>query len=285
MRGSKRLAALVSCCVWGCGPPSGETPRHPGPPSVPARNWALGSGERYASLEPLAAIRPSPARDIYDGVEAAPSTGDLLYEALVTAEHPPPPLPRGSTVLTVGDSMAQALGVSLGRRLKQRGLRHFMAAKAGTRLSDFAGPRMALWQDLAFHDPDLVIISLGGNEVTLSEPKHRVWAIEKLLELVGDRPCIWVATPLWPGFDDAGILEVIRAHVGHCRYVDTNALIPHMERTGDRIHPTWPERENWADLMVRWLLHNRRPDGPRPWSLREPTEDPPPGSEAWLEVR
>lgn len=223
--------------------------------------------------------------DVYDDLPTPPSPGDELYDAVVTAEHPPPPLPRGTTVLTVGDSMAQALGVSLGRRLKQRGLRHFMAAKAGTRLADFAGPRMALWQDLAFHDPDLVIISLGGNEVTLSQPEHRVWAIEKLLELVGDRPCVWVATPLWPGFEDAGILEVIRTHVGQCEYVDTNALIPHMERTNDRIHPTWPERERWADLMVRWLLHNRRPDGARPWTFREPSGDPPPGSEAWLEVR
>lgn len=277
----KWLAALTLGCVCGCATPPGRTTAvRPAPSGVVP--WPAPSA-LYASLEP--ASSPLLMDDPYDDVSTPPSPGDALYDAVVVGEHPPPPLPRGTTVLTIGDSMAQALGVSLGRRLKRRGLRHYMAAKAGTRLADFAGPRMALWQDIAFHDPDLVIISLGGNEVSLSEPQHRVWAIEKLLELIGDRPCVWVATPLWPGFEDAGILEVIRAHVGQCEYVDTNALIPHMERTNDRIHPTWPERERWADLMVRWLLYNRRSDGARPWTFREPVGDPPPGSEAWLEVR
>jgi len=243
--------------------------------------------EELPHERPVAAKAPPEASDdaYADLPPPSHSPGDALYDAVVTAGNPPPPLPRGSTVLTIGDSMAQALGVSLGRRLKKRGLRHYMAAKAGTRLSDFAGPRMAIWQDIAFHDPDLVIISLGGNEVTQSDPTHRVWAIERLLAQVGDRPCVWVATPLWPGFAHAGIMDVIRAHVGHCRYVDTNALIPHMERTNDGIHPTWPEREKWADLMVRWLLHNRRAEGPELWTLREPPEAPPLGSEAWLESR
>lgn len=239
-----------------------------------------------APLAPALAPATAAARSSSDdaALRRAQAERDAFYGLLDTSLAPPPPLPRGTKVLVIGDSMAQALGMSLNRRFKDRGIHAYMAAKAGTFLPDFAGPKMKLRFPLAYHDPDLVVVSLGGNDTGVIDPNLRVWAVERLVEKIGDRPCIWVATPLWPGVENTGILEVIRKHCAPCKYVDTNALIPDMDRI-DGIHPTWPERERWADLMIRWLLHNRVPDAERPFELHEPPEAPPPGSEAWLEVR
>ena len=57
--------------------------------------------------------------------------------------------------------------------------------------------------------------------------------------------------------------------------LDTNALIPDLERLGDKVHPTIPERRRWARTMIRWLELNRDPHGPRPWSLQAEILTPP----------
>jgi hypothetical protein len=172
--------------------------------------------------------------------------------------------------------MADALGKDLKKELEKRGIRNIVKFKEATYIPQWAAFKMG-WRPLvAWFKPDLVIITLGGNEVAMPDPTIRIKAIKRLVKAVGDRPCVWVGAPLWPGSPHSGILEVIRNNCAPCRYVDTTTLLPDLKRLSDNVHPTLPERRRWARFMIRWLRFNRNPNGKRPWDLTEQPVVPPP---------
>jgi hypothetical protein len=219
--------------------------------AVPSRTSAAEPNDRAAASGAPSVVRSTPTPDARRGA---------------VAEAEPPPLPKGTTVLQVGDSMADALGKDLGRELEARGVRSILKAKEATYIPEWAGFSMGLKSLLLIHKPDLVIITLGGNEVAMLDPSVRAEPVRKIVETIGDRPCVWVGAPLWG--PHTGILEVIRANCGHCRFVDTNTLAPNLERLKDGVHPTLLERKRWAKAMVEWLARQREPAGQRPWELR-----------------
>lgn len=175
-------------------------------------------------------------------------------------------MPAGTTVLHVGDSMADALGKDLKRELEKRGIKNVLKYQEATYIPQWAGYSMGFPSLVKIHDPDLVIVTLGGNEVAMPDPTLRAEPIRKIVEIIGDRPCIWVGAPLWG--PHSGILDVIRANCAPCRYVDTNELIPDLKRLNDGVHPTIPERRRWAKVMIEWLARARDPAGKRPWDLK-----------------
>lgn len=178
-------------------------------------------------------------------------------------------------VLHVGSSTAGALGIDLKKELDARGIRCILRFKESTFIPQWAGEEMGLRKLVANYNPDLVIISLGGNEVSMPNPGMRANAIRRIVKTVGDRPCLWIGTPKWEARPHTGILDVIRDNASPCRYVDTDTVVPDLEPLADGIHPTFPERRRWARTMIRWLEHNRDPAGERPWSFREVLVLPP----------
>src|SRR5262249_54659712 len=118
------------------------------------------------------------------------------------------------------------------------------------------------------YNPDLVLVTLGANELEIVNPEQRIPKIRKIIATIGDRPCVWIATPLWAGAKN-GLFEIIRQNVAPCLYMDTNALITSMPRVHDGIHPTLPAREDWADVVVEWLATHRKPTTEKAWALAE----------------
>jgi len=211
---------------------------------------------------------------------AAATAGTVAPNEAAPGPAPPPaPLPAGSKVLHVGDSMADALGKDLHLELVARGVKSFLKAKEATYIPEWAGFTMGLSSLLLQHQPDLVIVTLGGNEVAMPDPTVRAEPIRKIAQMIGDRPCVWVGAPLWG--PHTGILKVIRDNCAPCRYVDTNELVPNLERLKDGVHPTLPERKRWARAMIDWLASHRDPAGRRPWELL-PQEPPRHGADALL---
>ena len=180
-------------------------------------------------------------------------------------------------MLHVGDSMADALGKHLKREFSALGIKNVLKAKEATYIPEWAGFKHDFGPLLANNKPDLVIITLGGNEVAMPDPSIRAPQVKKLVAKVGDRPCLWIAAPLWPRAPHSGILDVIRENCAPCIYVDTNALIRPKLKTsqGDPVHPTWKERGRWAKYMIKWMRHNLDPAGERPWAFKKTTEAPP----------
>jgi lysophospholipase L1-like esterase len=168
-------------------------------------------------------------------------------------------------VLHIGDSFAGALGLPLGRLLEERGVRSVLEFETASYIPTWAHQKdvRSLVRKYA---PDLVLISLGANELEIMDPEQRAPTIQKLVAELEGRPCVWIAPPLWE--PRTGLLEVIRERAAPCRYLDTSAFVLDMERARDGVHPTMQAREDWARIVLDWLARERAAVPGRPWQLR-----------------
>jgi lysophospholipase L1-like esterase len=104
------------------------------------------------------------------------------------------------------------------------------------------------------YDPDLVLITLGANDVFNEHPQYEIKHIESIVKKVGHRDCVWIGPPLWKG--DRGLVAVLRDHVAPCRFFDSGGLV--LQRAGDGIHPTEKGGQVWADAF--WPFFKREID-------------------------
>jgi acyl-CoA thioesterase-1 len=99
------------------------------------------------------------------------------------------------------------------------------------------------------YDPDLVLLTLGANDVFDKHPEYMIKYIETIVKKVapkaGVRDCYWIGPPLWKG--DAGLVDVLRDHVAPCTFYDSSHLT--LQRAGDGIHPTEKGGAVWADAF------------------------------------
>jgi lysophospholipase L1-like esterase len=174
-------------------------------------------------------------------------------------------LPAGTTVLHIGDSFAGALGISLNEELKRAGVKGVLKYKTASFIPNWAFQEKVPLMMLRYQ-PDLVLISLGANELELVDPHTRAPAIRRLIKALEGRPCVWIAPPLWAG--ETGLLDVIKDNLGPCRYMDSTALVPDLPRAKDRIHPSMDARPLWAKVVIDWLARERCLDCERPWALK-----------------
>jgi hypothetical protein len=222
-------------------------------------------------LEPWATLLP-PVEDSDTEMAADEPSSTAGRDGSASADHDNEEvhaelasLPRGTMVLHVGDSFAGALGVPLGKRLRAAGLRSVLEFKKASYIPTWAfGDELRIY--VARHKPDLVLVSLGANEIELRKPLQRVYAIKQLVKTVSSQPCVWVSPPTWK--PDAGLLAVIRENIAPCRYLDSDALVPYLPRGPDSIHPSLKGREIWADAVLDWLSRERDPEGQAPWQFK-----------------
>ncbi|HVW26519.1 MAG TPA: hypothetical protein VHC69_14220 [Polyangiaceae bacterium] len=176
------------------------------------------------------------------------------------------PLPTGTTILQIGDSFAGALGIDLNRDLREEGVRGVLRYETSTYIPTWAGKKELDGYLFRFH-PDLVLITLGANELLIPDPSQRAPTIHRLVRRLGGRPCVWVAPPLWAGARP-DLLETIREACAPCVYLDSSALVPDLERMRDHIHPSMQGRKIWAKAVLGWLKEHRDPHGGRPWEMK-----------------
>lgn len=245
------LLPLVAACA---ATPPAATSSAASEPSPPAS--AEPPVAAPAAVAPASASAPPSAPP--DAQPAAPEPAPAPVAAAA-------PLPQGTRVLQVGDSFAAALGVELGKLLKQQGLRTSLETKTPSYIGDWAfGP--VLRKAIADYNPDLVLITLGANEVEIPVPEQRVGPVQRLVKSLGNRPCVWILPPLWK--KDTGVMQVIKDNAKPCQVLDSSELVPSLPRGPDKIHPSSEGRSIWANAVFEWLKQARDPAGPRPWSLR-----------------
>jgi lysophospholipase L1-like esterase len=155
--------------------------------------------------------------------------------------------------------------LALNRRLREASVETRFHFQTSSYIPGWAYGK-ALPRYIQSYKPDLVLVTLGANEIDLLKPEQRATAVARLVSKIGDRPCVWIAPPLWKP-RSAGLVEVIRDHSGPCQFFDTNAYVPNLERVGDKIHPTPEASERWAAVLLEWLARRRRPTPERPWAL------------------
>ena len=227
----------------------------PGTPSAELPAATPGAASETASTPPLPA---GPEPQASPAALAAPPP-------VATPEPAAEPLPKGTRVLQIGDSFAAALGGELSKLLKDAGLRSTLEYKTASYIPNWSYegdvPKF-----VANYHPDLVLITLGANEIEIPKPEERIKPIKHLVSTLGGRPCVWIAPPLWK--PDTGLLKVIRDNVAPCRYLDSNALVHDLPRGRDKIHPSAEGRQIWAKIVFDWLAKERQGAAQQPWALK-----------------
>jgi hypothetical protein len=274
------LAGIIGACAS-----SSSTSVQPG-----TREAAMHVGVRDAAQERAPAVEsPRTSTSAASTAEVAPSAPASAAPprtdvAPVAAPAPTAlPIEPRSVVLHVGDSFVMA-GFSQALRPKMKSvaaLYEVRPAQASytttwhTKLSKLVGD----------YHPDLVIITLGANEVTLTDPWARADAVSRLVKIVGDTPCVWVTPPLWR--KDTGIIEVIKQRAKPCLVFDSDAVAGPIARQPDSIHPSNAGGAVWAEAFWKWLLEHRAPapvvgehlpkgsgrHAVNPWRLRSGSSD------------
>ncbi len=240
--------AIVAALVAACGSPP-TTPSNPGPiaPEAPAKT---------ESTDPApAAPAPAPPPASASGGAATPDASAKTAPPPVA--EPGEPLPKGSKVLIIGDSFAQSLGVGLKTRESDLGVKFILQGEQSTYIPEWAGNKRDVPGLLRQFKPDLVVISLGGNELAMSDPSIRAPRVKELVgHMKGTIPCVWVAPALW-GNKETGLLQIIKDNSSPCRHFDSNKLTPDLPRGGDKIHPNPEGQKKWANALLDWIRAER----------------------------
>jgi lysophospholipase L1-like esterase len=212
---------------------------------VPLALLALAACSR-ASADPSPPAPPPPA--------AAPAA------AAPPAPAPPaPPPPAGFSsktyraVLQTGDSM---VGGGLCRALQPRftaeGTKFIRDVWESGSIEDFADSDR-LPKLLAKHDPDLVLLTMGANDVGGNVTDYLGKKIDKIVAITqkrGPRDCIWLGPPKWR-VNGKPVVEMIKAHVAPCTFFDASDI--EMQRKPDKVHPDEKGGDQWAVAFWHFL--------------------------------
>jgi len=234
----------LSLLVFGCAT-TAPAPAEPTTATAPAMTAPAPEAAPSASM----AEPPAPAAPVETASPSSASTE----------------LPKGTLVLHVGDSFAGALGVPLGKRFKDAGLRSVLEFQTSSYIPTWASGE-ELPRYVSRYSPDLVIITLGANEFELQNPEQRKGAVRRLIKKLEGRPCVWITPPRWK--PDTGVLGVIRDNIEPCRFLDSDTITKNLTLKADHIHPNDEGREAWAEAVFAWLVRERQGTAGRPWNLR-----------------
>jgi len=257
------LSAALAWFALACAPrPSGariaESPEAPGGTAL-----SSGSGDGVDGRELV------PASATSGGTASAVTGQGATATASSNPTTAPDPasygFPKDTLILHVGDSFAGSLGVPLGKRFKAAGMRTVLEFETASYVPTWASNK-ELPRYIDKYRPSLVIVTLGANEVELTNPEQRAGAVRRLVGKLGGRPCVWVIPPLWK--PDTGIFKVIRENSAPCRVLESDTIVRNLELRKDKIHPSDDAREVWADAVLAWLARERAGTDERPWELR-----------------
>ncbi|MEO8875708.1 MAG: SGNH/GDSL hydrolase family protein, partial [Polyangiaceae bacterium] len=180
---------------------------------------------------------------------AAPETSATKS---VTASNAEPPasttasaddIPIPKVVLHTGDSMVgyyAGLEKGLGPHFEALGSKYVQDAITSAAIVTF-DKNDHFAKMLASRDPDLVLITLGANDVFLPSPQRLAKNVANIAKKTEGRKCFWISPPLWK--KDTGIVDVIRQNCAPCVFFDSSTL--KLERRADGIHPDDKGGETW----------------------------------------
>jgi len=194
-----------------------------------------------ASIPPLPAVPSTPPHRL----PPKPSSS-ARQETPLTIEQDGRRVPaaQAQRVLHVGDSMVPLVANYLRPVVQQRGGKYHIISEVSSSTSSWASRRL-LHEATYDYDPDLILISLGSNELFAPPTRAQERDIQQIVRQTRGRPCLWIAPPAWK--PDHGFLALLKANLGHCRYFDSTRL--DLPRMRDGRHPSWSGGHRWATAV------------------------------------
>jgi lysophospholipase L1-like esterase len=156
-------------------------------------------------------------------------------------------------VLQTGDSM---VGGGLCRALQPRfaaeGSKFIRDVWESGSIEDFSGSDR-LPKLIARHDPDLILLTMGANDVGGTVTDYLGKQIDKIVAMTQKghaRDCVWLGPPKWR-LNGKPVIEMIKAHAGACTFFDATDI--DMQRKPDKVHPDEKGGDQWAVAFWKWL--------------------------------
>ncbi len=201
---------------------------------------------------------PLPSASAPVASDAGVATDDAAVAQIADAAPPPPvgpPVPK--VVLHTGDSMVGGYGgltKALEAKFKPLGAKFVPDWMTAISITSFDHDKHFA-ELLAKHSPDLVILTLGANDVFVPFPSSLVGSVKSVAAKAsrGGRECWWITPATWK--PDTGITEVIKKNAIGCKVFDSAML--KIARGGDGIHPTNQGGIEWADKF--WVQYEANP--------------------------
>lgn len=158
------------------------------------------------------------------------------------------------TVLIIGDSMLEGLSMRLGAYCQASGDTLYSVIWYSS-TSELYGESRLISDYIAKYHPDYIFLSLGGNELFVSDvAEKRDKHVKSILAEIGDIPYLWIGPPNWK--PDTGINEVIRKNAPEGCYFRSSGL--KLDRKRDGAHPTPESAAAWMDSIIRWMPDHAR---------------------------
>jgi lysophospholipase L1-like esterase len=153
----------------------------------------------------------------------------------------------GRKVLLVGDSMGEGIAPALQRKVEAAGGRFISAPEQSSTIIWWHGSGK-LRGLVASHQPDIIFIALGSNELFVKDAESRAAIIRTMVTEIGRREAYWIGPPSWkPG---SRLLPIIEENFQPGHFYNSDTL--DVPRAPDGKHPTARGYERWVDLIWNW---------------------------------
>lgn len=160
-------------------------------------------------------------------------------------------------VLFIGDSMTGWMAERLNAYGHKNGFSVATIIWDGSTIKKWGNSSDKLTQLIQKHQPDVVFISLGMNELFESNPEKALSpSLKKLLEALGDTPYLWIGPPSWPGHSQGSKMTGwLNEKLGKGHFFNSLQLqLPRQSKTNP--HPSRAGMCKWIDAVADWIPEN-----------------------------
>lgn len=156
------------------------------------------------------------------------------------------------SILFIGDSMLEGLGPRLAAYAKENG--HTLVNVIWySSTTEVWGRTEKLKGYIEEYHPDYIFVSLGGNELFVSNIRDRRQKyLDHILSQIGDIPFVWIGPPNWK--PDTGINEMLAETLRPGQFYLSYTPDQHYARARDGAHPTRASAAAWMDRVCAWVM-------------------------------
>lgn len=169
--------------------------------------------------------------------------------------HAPRRAPLDTTkkcILFIGDSMLERLSPRIAAYAEENGHQMNTVIWYGSSTEVWAKSGKVK-EYIRKYRPDYILISLGGNELFVSDIiARRTKYVKQIVADFGGVPYVWIGPPNWKA--DTGINKMLQSVVPAGSFYLSYTPDQHYERAADGAHPTIASAAKWADRICRWIV-------------------------------
>lgn len=179
------------------------------------------------------------------------TTDSASGKAIATVERAPLDTTR-KNILFIGDSMLERLSPRIAAYAEANGHQMNTVIWYGSSTEVWATSGRAK-ECIRKYRPDYIIISLGGNELFITDIiARRTKYVKQIVAEFADIPYVWIGPPNWK--KDTGINKMIQSVVPKGNFYLSYTPDQHYDRAKDGAHPTPASAAKWADRICKWIV-------------------------------